>query len=97
MLRAFSAWTARRAVPLAALGVVTSAGITMAAPANNACPAAFETISVDQAVADGYLTSPVTVDNAGNHDRVVCRQAVGGPPGSFQVYIWQDNATPRNV
>jgi hypothetical protein len=82
---------------LAVLGVVTTAGTAAAAPANNACPAGFETITVAQAQAEGYLTSPLTVDTAGNGDGVVCRRARGGPAGSFQVYFWVDNATPRNV
>ena len=73
------------------------AGSAAAQPANAACPAGFETITVAQAVSEGYATSPVVVDNAGNGDGVVCRRALGGPPGSIQVYWWQDNATPRNV
>jgi hypothetical protein len=73
------------------------AGSAAAEPANTACPAGFETITVAQAVSEGYATSPVVVDNAGNGDGVVCRRALGGPPGSVQVYFWQDNATPRNV
>jgi hypothetical protein len=97
MFRAVSMWTARRAVPLAVLGVVITAGVAAAAPANHACPAGFETITVAQAQAQGYIGPPLQVDTAGNGDGVVCRRALGGPPGSFQVYFWVDNSTARNL
>jgi hypothetical protein len=104
MFRTLSAWTARRAVPLAVLGVVTAAaaGTAAAAVHNNACPTAYETITVAQAVAEGRTTA-VVVDTAGNGDGVVCRLLLGkgaaNSPGTVfdEVYFWLDNSTPRNL
>jgi hypothetical protein len=73
-----------------------------AAAANVACPKGFETITVEQAISEGYLRTPALVDGLGNGDGTVCRRALGD--GNFHsfpgttvdtIYNWIDNATPR--
>jgi hypothetical protein len=80
--------------------LATAAGVMAAA--NTACPEGFDTITVAQAVSEGYLTSPVRADEAGNNDGTVCRRALGD--GIFHIFPnatvdtvheWADNATPR--
>ncbi len=95
MFRTLAACTACGAIPLAVLVLVTTAGTAAADPANNACPAGYETITVKQATKEGYITAPSQVDS--NGDGIVCRRALGGPPGSTQVYFWEDNSAPRNL
>jgi hypothetical protein len=81
--------------------VMVGAGPAFAA-ANTACPEGFETITVAEAVSQGYRTVPVWTDEAGNNDGTVCRRPLGD--GIFHmfpnatvdtIYYWLDNATPR--
>jgi hypothetical protein len=83
-------------------GVLVASAGTASAAANQACPAGFQTITVEQAVSEGYLTAPVEVDNLGNGDGTVCRRPLGKgllvvfPNAPVdQIYHWIDNATPR--
>ena len=76
---------------------VIQAGPARAA-ANTACPAGFETITVADAVAQGYQHT----DADTNGDGVVCRRLLGdGVLNSFpgadvpHIYVWMDNSTPR--
>lgn len=73
-----------------------------AGAANEACPKGFETITVEQAISEGYLRNPPLVDGLGNGDGTVCRRALGD--GNFHsfpgatvdtIYFWTDNSTPR--
>jgi hypothetical protein len=88
----------------AAVALATSSGPALAA-ANDACPAGFQTISVAQAVSEGYTSTPVLVDSpdhGGNSDGIVCRRPIGDGqlkkipnPTVDQLYFWHDNSTPR--
>lgn len=62
------------------------------------CPAGYETITLEDAAAEGYVTTPENVDSGqvpgepGNGDGVVCRVPAGKDPNfPYQLYIWQDN------
>jgi hypothetical protein len=88
--------------PIALSLLLATAG-GVAAAANTACPAAFETITVAEAISEGYLTTPLRKDAAGNNDGTVCRVPLGD--GIFHifpnatvdtVYAWMDNSTPRS-
>jgi hypothetical protein len=70
------------------------------AAANSACPAGFETITVVDAVSEGYHVASVQADT--NGDGVVCRRLLGdgvfhSTPGATvpHIYYWIDNGTPR--
>jgi hypothetical protein len=88
---------------LCALALVGASAIQAGparAAANTACPSGYETITVADAVAQGYRVTSVQADV--NGDGVVCRRLLGDgtlnrlPDATVpHIYIWQDNATPR--
>jgi hypothetical protein len=87
---------------VAALALLAAGAGGASAAANTACPAGFETITVAEAISEGYLTRPFLTDQAGNDDGTVCRRPLGD--GIFHlfsnatvdtIYEWVDNATPR--
>jgi hypothetical protein len=91
------------ALSTAATVVVILAGAGPAgAAANTACPAGYQTITVEDAVNEGFVDVAARVDNSGNGDGVVCRRLVGdgalhafGNPNVDHIYNWLDNVTPR--
>jgi hypothetical protein len=102
----------RRATLLSAasLALLLSLTLLIGAPgsvsgaANEACPDGFQTITVAQAVSEGYRGVPPIVDAAGNGDGIVCRRPLGD--GIFHqfplatvstIYHWIDNVTPRSL
>ena len=96
-LRVRAAWSWASSLALVALPG------TAEAAANNACPAPFETISVAQAVSEGYTITPVLADSLGSRDGIVCRIPLGDgilihllrdfPIVTVdQIYFWLDNA-----
>ena len=100
MLRGAGVLGASTAIATSLL-LLTGASLVGAA-ANTACPAGYETITVAEAISEGFLSVASNVDNAGNGDGVVCRRLVGdgalhvfGNPNVDHVYNWLDNVTPR--
>lgn len=96
-------WVSGTAIAACGLGMATAWASPVAGAANEACPEAFETITLEEAAAQGYVVAPTAVDQNGNGDGTVCRHPLGdgilhqfpNVPAGTQIYIWLDNGTPR--
>jgi hypothetical protein len=80
------------------LALVAAGTGSVSAAASTACPQGFETITVTEAVSEGYLGA-ARFDL--NGDGTECRRALGDGifhylhPSVDTIYEWQDNVTPR--